>query len=115
MARILPAFAALNGLLAVAIGAFGAHGVTDPQAKAWILTATQFQLPHAVAVFALLAWQPRAQLAPWLLAIGAFLFAGSLQLLGLGAPRPLAMLAPIGGTLLIAGWAWVALRALRGR
>lgn len=115
MARILPAFAALNGLLAVAIGAFGAHGISDPQAREWIITATRFQLPHAVAVFALLAWQPRALLAPWLLAIGAFLFAGSLQLLALGSPRPLAMLAPVGGTLMMAGWAWVALRALRGR
>ena len=60
--RILSALAALNGLLAVAIGAFGAHAIQDPQAQDWIRTATQFQLPHAAAVIALLAWRPEARL-----------------------------------------------------
>ncbi|TPE62329.1 DUF423 domain-containing protein [Sandaracinobacter neustonicus] len=112
---MLPALAALNGLLAVTIGAFGAHAITDPQAKEWIITATRFQLPHAAAAFALLAWQPRAKLAPWLLTLGALIFAGALQGLALGGPRLLGMVAPVGGTLMIAGWGWVLVQALRGR
>ena len=115
MSRTLPALAALNGLLAVSIGAFGAHGIADPQAKAWIATAAQFQLPHAAAVLALLAWRPAWRVAPWLLAVGALLFAGALQGLGLGGPRWLGMVAPVGGTLMMAGWAWVLVAALRGR
>ena len=110
--RILPALAALNGLLAVAIGAFGAHAIQDPQAQDWIRTATQFQLPHAAAVIAILAWRPEARLAPWLLVVGSLMFAGSLQALGLGVPRSMAMLAPVGGSLLMLGWLVLGVQAL---
>ena len=112
--RPLVFLAALNGLLAVAIGAFGAHAIQDPQAQEWIRTATLFQLPHAAAAIAVLAWRPDARLVPWLLLAGSLLFAGSLQALGLGAPRALAMLAPVGGSLMMLGWAALAVSALRG-
>lgn len=102
--RLLILLAALNGLLAVGVGAFGAHGITDPQARDWIRTATLFQLPHAAAAIAILAWRPRARVAPWLMLLGALLFAGSLQALALGAPRSAGMLAPVGGSLMILGW-----------
>lgn len=111
--RLLILVAALNGLLAVGIGAFGAHGISDPAAKAWIATATQFQLPHAAAAIAVLGWWPQARLAPWLMLAGSLLFAGSLQALGLGAPRSLAMLAPVGGLLMLLGWLALGLAALR--
>lgn len=109
--RLLILLAALNGLLAVGIGAFGAHGITDPQAKEWIRTATLFQLPHAAAAIAVLAWRPRARVTPWLMLLGALLFAGSLQALALGAPRPAAMLAPVGGSLMMLAWAVLAATA----
>ncbi|MCG2840815.1 DUF423 domain-containing protein [Sandaracinobacter sp. RS1-74] len=115
--RILPALAALGGFLAVTIGSFGAHAIQDPQAREWIATAAQFQLPHSAAVFALLAWRPHAgavRLSAWLLALGSLAFAGSLQALGLGAPRAVAMLAPVGGTVMAAGWAILAIAALSG-
>ena len=114
-ARALPALAALNGLLAVALGAFAAHGLTDPQAKAWATTAAAYQLPHAVAIYALLAWRDTRAVrgAAWALTLGTLLFGLSLDALALGAPRSLAALAPIGGTLMIAGWAWLILQASR--
>ena len=40
--RSLLALAGLNGLLAVGIGAFGAHAIADPQAKAWIATGALY-------------------------------------------------------------------------
>ncbi len=113
-ARVLVFLAALNGLLAVAIGAFGAHAIKDPQAQDWIRTATLFQLPHAAAAITVLAWRPETRLAPWLMLSGSLLFAGSLQALGLGAPRAMAMLAPVGGSLMMLGWAALAVSALRG-
>ena len=113
--RLLPALAALNGLLAVGVGAFGAHGLQDPQAQDWIRTATLFQLPHAAAVLALLAWRPGARLVPWLLVLGSLLFAGSLQALALGAPRAVAMAAPIGGALMMLGWAILAALSLKAQ
>lgn len=114
-ARLLPALAALNGLLAVAVGAFGAHALHDAQAQEWIRTATVFQLPHAAAAMALVAWRPGnslVTLAAWAMALGALLFGGSLQALALGAPRAVAMVAPIGGSILILGWALLLIAAL---
>lgn len=111
--RALLALAGLNGLLAVGLGAFGAHAITDPQAKEWLETATRFQLPHAVAVLAALALWPRGRWAAMLLGLGALLFAGALQALALGAPRGVAMVAPFGGGLMIAGWLVVLVSAFR--
>lgn len=114
-ARILPALAALNGFLAVALGAFGAHAIQDPQAQEWMRTATVFQLPHAAAVIAILAWHPGsrlAHLAAWAMALGGLVFGGSLQALALGAPRAVAMVAPVGGTAMIVGWGLLFFAAL---
>jgi uncharacterized membrane protein YgdD (TMEM256/DUF423 family) len=113
MSRPLLVLAALNGLLAIAFGAFGAHALSDPQAQDWLETATRFQLPHAAALLALAALWPERRVARWLLGLGALLFAGALQALALGAPRGVAMLAPVGGGLMIAGWAVLLLGALR--
>jgi uncharacterized membrane protein YgdD (TMEM256/DUF423 family) len=113
--RLLVALAGLNGLLAVGLGAFGAHAITDPQAKEWLETATRFQLPTAVAVLAVLALWPRGRWAALLLGVGALLFAGALQALALGAPRGVAMLAPLGGSLMLLGWVAVIDGALRQR
>lgn len=111
--RALLVLAGLNGLLAVGLGAFGAHAITDPQAKDWLETATRFQLPHAVAVLALVALAPRTKVAAELLGVGALMFGGALQALALGAPRGVAMVAPVGGALMMLGWVVVVVSALR--
>ena len=46
------ALAAASGFLAVALGAFAAHGVADPQAKEWLRLGSQYQIVHALAVLA---------------------------------------------------------------
>jgi uncharacterized membrane protein YgdD (TMEM256/DUF423 family) len=114
--RFLPALAALNAMLALTFGTFAAHGIRDPQAREWIMTGVLFQLPHVAAVFALLAWrQSRAVHAgAWALAVGSLLFAAVLDALALGLPRGVAVLAPIGGSLMMLGWFWIALIALAG-
>ena len=116
-ARWLPALAALNAIVALAFGTFAAHGIRDPQAREWIMTGVLFQLPHAVAVFALLGWRDTAVTRGgiWAIAVGALIFAGVLDALALGAPRGVAILAPIGGTLMTLGWAWLALAAFAGK
>ena len=50
----------------------------------------------------------------WLFVAGAGIFAGTLYLMALGLPRWLGAITPIGGTLLISGWLWLAVAALRG-
>jgi uncharacterized membrane protein YgdD (TMEM256/DUF423 family) len=101
------------GGAAVATGAFAAHGLEgrlDPDLLAVFETAARYQLYHAIALItAALAehrW-PRARLAPtwWLFAVGTVLFSGSLYLLALTGVRALGAVTPIGGVLLIFGWA----------
>lgn len=120
-ARIWLTLAALSGFLGVAAGAFGAHGVSDPKAKAWLETGGHYQLIHALAVFAcFVVWRllqaPAAGIAAWLFLAGALIFSGSLYLMALGGPRMLGAVTPIGGVLLLAGWlvlAWAAFAGAR--
>ena len=105
------ALAGLNGLMAVAAGAFGAHGVSDPVIKDWLRTGAQYQLAHAaagLACFSLL----RADVGPaawagWLFGLGGLLFGGSLYVMALTGARVLGAVTPIGGVLLLVGWAVV--------
>ena len=115
------ALAAVNGLMAVAAGAFGAHGVYDPQVKDWLRTGAQYQLAHAVAGLGCFALLPRlvgpAGAAGWLFGLGALVFGGSLYLMALTGVRVLGAVTPLGGLLLLAGWAvliWGALAGVRG-
>lgn len=119
--RIWMCLAALSGLAAVAAGAFGAHGASDPQARAWLQTGAQYQMVHALAVFACAyLWRlggAGAQFAAWLFLAGGLVFAGTLYLMALGAPRWLGAITPVGGLMLILGWAvlaWTAAVGARG-
>lgn len=103
--------AALSGAMAVAAGAFGAHGASG-QAAEWLRTGGQYQLVHAVA--ALVAMQIGARGPGWLFVAGGALFAGTLYAMALGAPRWLGAVTPLGGALLIAGWLWLAWSGVRG-
>jgi len=102
--------AALSGALAVAAGAFGAHGASG-QAGEWLKTGGQYQLIHAVA--ALVALKMAAKGPAALFVVGALVFAGTLYLMALGAPRWLGAITPLGGAALIAGWLWLAWIAFR--
>jgi uncharacterized membrane protein YgdD (TMEM256/DUF423 family) len=107
----LVVLAALSGAFAVGAGAFGAHGATGV-AQEWLKTGGQYQLIHALA--ALVAVRMDARGPGWLFVIGAMIFAGTLYLMAIGAPRWFGAITPIGGTLLIAGWLWLAWIAARG-
>ncbi len=98
---------ALLAALAIAAGAFGAHGVADPKAAEWLRTGGLYALVHGAAVVAFGTMHRRA--APLLLG-GAAVFAGTLWAMALGAPRWLGAVTPVGGGLMIAGWLMVASR-----
>ena len=115
-ARLALTMGALLALAAVALGAFGAHalkGRLSPEmATAW-QTAVQYHGWHALALVAvglLLLHRPDAgaiAVAAWLFVAGVVLFSGSLYLLVL-LDRPwLGAITPLGGLLLIYGWASV--------
>jgi uncharacterized membrane protein YgdD (TMEM256/DUF423 family) len=114
-ARLPLALAALAGFLAVAVGAFAAHGVADPRAKELLHTASQYAIAHALATFAA-GWIAErggrtAAIAQWLFLAGVVLFSGSLVGLALGAPATIGVVTPVGGLCYLAGWlalAWAA-------
>lgn len=113
--RHLAAFAALNGALAVAIGAFGAHGA-GPQIKTLLTTGASYQLAHALLALVCAGLAPRvamAGLAGWLASTGGLVFCLAVSLLGLLDLPALGAVAPIGGVLMILAWLVLALAALR--
>jgi len=104
--------AALCGALAVVAGAFGAHGlkgqVSAEQIGSW-MTASHYHLAHSVALLALALFASYTgrsiRLPASLLLAGIILFSGSIYLLVLTQQRWLGPVTPLGGLLLIAGWA----------
>lgn len=110
--RLVTGLAALSGAIAVGAGAFGVHGA-EGQAAEWLRTGGQYQLIHAVA--ALLAARMGVRTSAWLFVIGGALFAATLYLMALGAPRWLGAVTPLGGMALIGGWLWLAVVAARTR
>lgn len=118
-ARLLTGAGALLAALAVALGAFGAHALhhqlTSQQLGLWH-TATEYLMWHALGVLAIgLAGSPAVRLAGWLLAAGAMLFAASLYAMALGGAHWLAVVTPLGGLTMIAGWLLLAWRAAPAR
>ncbi|PTS73664.1 DUF423 domain-containing protein, partial [Sphingomonas sp. HMWF008] len=100
----LAILAALSGAIAVGAGAFGAHGASG-QVQEWLKTGAHYQLIHAVA--ALVALRMEARGSAWLFIGGGAIFAGTLYLMALGAPRWFGAITPIGGAMLIAAWLWL--------
>ena len=111
--------AAINLAIAVALGAFGAHGiksVVNAQQLEWWHTATLYLFIHALGLLLvglLIRLNIATQTTAWLLQVGIIIFAGSLFTMTLGAPRWFGAITPIGGVLMITGWAWLAVTAFR--
>ena len=116
---------AVNGLLAVAMGAFAAHGLEsrlDARALAWVETAARYQMSHGLALLAVawLAGRPSVRpwpvrLAGWGFLLGCVLFCGLLYLMALSGALWLAAGVPLGGFAFLVGWLGVILAALLGR
>ena len=116
--------AAINGLLAVAAGAFGAHalqGRLDAHGLQTFETGARYQMSHALAI-GIAAFAMResvaasaAQIAAALFLIGIVLFCGSLYALALSGARPFAFVTPFGGAAFLAGWIALAFAATRLR
>ena len=112
--RLWLAVAAVNGALAVAAGAFGAHGLEarlTPDMLAVFEAGARYHMYHALAMA--LAAIVGAGWAAGLFAGGIALFSGSLYLLALSGATWLGMITPLGGVLFLAGWICLAFSAMR--
>lgn len=115
VSRNLVVFAAFNGALAVALGAFAAHGAS-PQVKTLLATGAHYQMVHAVLAVACAVWGRRmAVLAGWLASTGGLVFGLALSAIALLSLPALGAVAPVGGALMIAGWVVLLMAAARSR
>lgn len=119
--------AGINGFLAVALGAFGAHGLKKyladlpdaAQRLAWWETASRYHLTHALALglLAFLVGRSGGVLTSWsggTFQAGILLFSGSLYVMTLTGWKFLGAVTPLGGLGLLSGWLLLVMAAWRG-
>lgn len=103
----------LLGAVAVATGAFGAHGLKDrvsPERLVVWATASRYLMWHTLALFAVVLSQDNLQAWRWSLRCwlaGSVIFSGSLFALVLLDQSWLGAVTPAGGILLLSGWVLV--------
>jgi uncharacterized membrane protein YgdD (TMEM256/DUF423 family) len=112
---------AVWGFLAVAMGAFGAHGLKERLEElgqaANFQTAAHYHMYCALALLAVgavvLSGRSGAAscVAGWSLLVGSLIFSGSLYLMSVTGARWLGAITPIGGVAMLVGWAALALAA----
>ncbi len=95
--------------MAVAVGAFAAHSVSDPRAQDLLRTGSMYGFMHTMATLACATFMQvgarRARFAPAFFLSGVVLFSGSLYAMALGAPRWMGIITPLGGLCFLTGWA----------
>jgi uncharacterized membrane protein YgdD (TMEM256/DUF423 family) len=117
MERLFFLIGAVSAFVAVAAGAFGAHGLKG-RLSAEMLSVfevgVRYQMYHAFALIAV-AWAVSrwpgtlATTAGWLFVAGTVVFSGSLYLLSLTGQRWLGAITPLGGLAFLAGWLCLAM------
>jgi uncharacterized membrane protein YgdD (TMEM256/DUF423 family) len=121
MERLFVIIGALSGAIGVAAGAFGAHALRarlEPRLLEVFETGARYQMYHAIAMLAA-AWVVTrfpgslANASGWLFLAGTLLFSGSLYAMAFTGIRALGAITPLGGVCFIAGWACLALAAMR--
>jgi uncharacterized membrane protein YgdD (TMEM256/DUF423 family) len=123
MERLFFAIGAIFAFIAVAAGAFGAHGLKDrlsAEMLAIFETAARYQMYHALALLAVAWATTRFSNSPqivatsgWLFIAGTILFSGSLYALSLTETRWLGAITPLGGLAFLAGWLCLAYAAFK--
>jgi len=111
---------AINAFIAVALGAFAAHGLKHSlgayELGIW-QTAVDYQMTHALGLIliGLLANSLKLNLNKpgWVMLCGIVLFSGSLYVLSLSGIKALGMVTPIGGMCFLVAWVWLAVSVYR--
>ncbi|QNR08837.1 DUF423 domain-containing protein [Macrococcoides canis] len=111
---------ALNAMLAVALGAFGAHGLEGKLSEKYMDIwdkATTYQMYHALGIIAIAILNGTTKMnlntAGWLMTLAIVFFSGSLYVLALTQIKVLGAITPIGGVLFIAGWVMLMIAAIK--
>jgi len=114
MIKLMCAVGSINALVAVFLGAFGAHALKPrltPEFMKAYETGVEYHFYHALGLFAVafvLSQIPEStpvRLSGWLMLAGIVLFSGSLYVMTLSGIRVLGVITPVGGVALIVAWA----------
>ena len=111
---------ALAGVMGVALGAFGAHGLRgrlSPEMLGVFETAVRYHIYHALALVLTASLMGRIEgrsivAAGWFFTAGIVLFSGSLYMLAATGITLLGAITPLGGLAFLIGWACLAIAAL---
>lgn len=123
MTKLFLSIGSINAMLAVMLGAFGAHGLKSRLSAEMMEifhTAVQYHFIHALGLLAvgLVAYHlPESgwiRWSGWLMLTGIVIFSGSLYLLSISGVRWLGAITPIGGLAFIAGWLLLTIGVLKG-
>ncbi len=121
MARVFVILGSINMLIAVALGAFGAHIVRDLISGHYYTiyqTGVDYHMFHSlgillVGIIALKIPGKQINWSGWLLFIGIVIFSGSLYVLSLTGISIIGAITPIGGVSFLIGWLLLALAAYK--
>ncbi len=106
--------AAVSGCVAVALGAFGAHGLKsllqEYQTVAVWEKAVLYHMFHTLALLVLAVRPVVATGAVLSFLLGIVLFSGSLYLLAATNTRWFGAITPLGGIGFLIGWVWLFLQ-----
>ncbi len=116
MHRALAIAAAINMVVAVGAGAFGAHGLKRILSVAMLevwQTAVAYQMVHALGMLVLALAAPRVDTgwltaAGWTMLAGIMMFSGSLYMLSTTSQHWLGPITPLGGAAFLMAWLMVA-------
>ena len=120
--KILLLIGAINGFLAVALGAFGAHGLEGRLSEKMLATwekAVQYQMFHAIGLFIVAFLADKFSqvslitTAGWSLLVGIILFSGSLYVLSVTGIKILGAITPLGGVAFLLGWVLLMVAAVK--
>ena len=122
--RFLVVLGSINAFLAIALGAFGAHGLKEIISAEMLVvyqTGVQYHIIHSLGLIlvglAARCFEPD-RLCIWagcLFMAGILVFSGSLYVLSLTGIRQWGMVTPLGGVSFLAGWITLAVAAVRGK
>ena len=108
---------AVSGFTAVAIGAFGAHGLSEKLSAEMIevyKTGVIYQFIHTLVILILsLTNYIKQKIASIFFLAGIILFSFSLYLYSTTGIRTFAMITPIGGVCFLLGWLWIIVEVIR--
>ena len=110
--KLMTILGSANAFAAIALGAFGAHGLKAKLTEHYLdiyQTGVQYHMMHAIGliIVGILAKNLSSNLlgwAGWVMFVGIILFSGSLYLLSITGVDKLGAITPIGGVAFLVSW-----------